>query len=52
MEIGKLGTTIGKEIVAWTKTGKSLLTSKPVLILMKLRLAAPLSPDKVQFKLV
>lgn len=35
MCIGKIGTTIGKEIVAWTRTGgsKSLLITKPVVIL-------------------
>ena len=30
MEIEKIGTNIGKEIIAWTRTGKSLLCSKPV----------------------
>lgn len=49
MGIGKIGTTIGKEIVAWTKTGKSLLTSKPVKAnINELRLAAPLQTDTFQ----
>ena len=49
MGIGKIGTTIGKEIIAWTKTGKSLLTSKPVKAnINELRLAAPLQTDTFQ----
>ena len=33
MGIGKIGTTIGKEIIAWTRTsGKSLLATKPVKV--------------------
>ena len=32
MGIGKISTTIGKEIIAWTKTGKSLLATKPVKV--------------------
>ncbi len=50
MGIGKIGTTIGKEIIAWTKTsGKSMLTSKPVKVnIDELKLAAPLQTDRVQ----
>lgn len=51
MCIGKIGTTIGKEIVAWTRTGgsKSLLITKPVICNIDgLKLAKPLSTDTVQ----
>lgn len=35
MGIGKIGTTIGKEVVAWTRTGsKSLLATRPVKVNM------------------
>ncbi len=32
MGIEKIGASIGKEIIAWTRTGKSLLTTKPIKI--------------------
>lgn len=49
MGIGKIGTTIGKEIIAWTKTGKSLLTTRPVKVnTTGLRLASSLEGDVVQ----
>ena len=32
MGIGKIGTTIGKEIIAWTRSGKSLLATSPVKV--------------------
>ena len=49
MGIGKIGTTIGKEIIAWTKTGKSLLATRPVKVnTAGLRLAPKLEGDIVQ----
>ena len=46
MGLGKIGTTIGKEIVAWTKTGKSLLATKPVKVtLSDLKYTSKLKAD-------
>lgn len=47
MGIGKIGTTIGKEIIGWTRTGgKSLLATKPVKVNIKeLKLATPIKAD-------
>jgi len=30
MGIGKVGVSIGKEVIAWARTGKSLLTARPI----------------------
>ena len=50
MGIGKIGTAIGKEIVAWTRTGdKSLLATRPMEInTCGLRYARSLTEDVVQ----
>ena len=32
MGVEKIGINIGKEIIAWTKTGKSLLATKPIKV--------------------
>lgn len=32
MGIGKIGVNIGKEIIAWTRTGKSLIATRPIKI--------------------
>lgn len=46
MGIEKIGTTIGKEIVAWTKTDKSLLATKPVKVtLSDLKYTSKLKTD-------
>lgn len=52
MALGKIGTTIGKEIIAWTKTSgsKSLLATKPIKInSYELMYAKNLKGDVVQF---
>ncbi len=50
MLLGKIGTTIGKEIIAWTRAnGKSLLATRPVKVnTAGLRLAPKLEGDVVQ----
>ena len=50
MGIGTIGTAIGKEIIAWTRTGgKSLLATRPVKVnTAGLRLAPKLEGDIVQ----
>ena len=51
MGLDKIGTTIGKEIIAWTRTGasKSLLATKAIKVnTARLRLAAKLEHDVVQ----
>ena len=46
MGIEKIGTTIGKEIVAWTKTGKSLLATRPIKVnLQDLKYTSKLKTD-------
>ena len=49
MGIGKIGTTIGKEIIAWTKTGKSLLATKPIKVNTCGLKIVPITEDIVQF---
>lgn len=51
MLLGKIGTTIGKEIIAWTRAnGKSLLATRPVKVnTAGLRLAPQLESDVVNF---
>lgn len=54
MGLEKAGTTIGKEIIAWTKTSvsKSLLATKPVKVSLKgLKLATPIQTDTLQISL-
>lgn len=50
MTLGKIGTTLGKEIIAWTKTsGRSLLATRPVKVnTAGLRLSPQLEGDVVQ----
>ena len=50
MVIGKIGVNIGKEIIAWTRTGgKSLLATRPIKINTQgLRYAPALEKDTVQ----
>lgn len=49
MGIEKIGTSIGKEIIAWTRTGKSLLTAKPIKInTCGLKYVPALEKDTVQ----
>lgn len=52
MGLDKIGTTIGKEIIAWTRTGasKSLLATKPVTVnVTELKLAPNLAKDSISF---
>ena len=49
MGIEKIGTNIGKEIIAWARTGKSLLATRPVKINTQgLRYVPALEKDVVQ----
>lgn len=50
MGIEKIGINIGKEIIAWSRTGKSLLATRPVKINTQgLRYVPALEKDVVQF---
>lgn len=50
MGLEKIGTTIGKEIIAWTRTGTSLLAAKPVKInTCGLKYVQNLTHDSVSF---
>lgn len=50
MSLGKIGTTLGKEIIAWTRTGSNgLLATRPVKAnTVELKLAPKLESDVVQ----
>lgn len=51
MGLQKVGTTIGREIIAWARSGKSLLATKPKICkinIAELRLAPKLEGDVVQ----
>ncbi len=50
MTLGKIGTTLGKEIIAWTRTsGRNLLATRPVKVnIASLKLAPQLEGDVVQ----
>ena len=51
MVLEKIGTNLGKDITAWTRTsGKNLLTSKPIKVnLNGLKYAPQLEHDVVEF---
>ena len=49
MTLGKIGTTLGKEIIAWTRSGKNLLAMIPVKInTAGLKLAPQLERDTIE----
>ena len=52
MGIEKIGTTIGKKIIAWTKTGKSLLETRTVKVNMTGLKLAPVLVFKYLNRLV
>lgn len=49
MGIEKAGLTLGKQVIAWTRSGKSLLATKPVKVNTAGLKMAPLSKDVCEF---